>query len=480
MLITQALERGIDLKAACDRVVPFSLSLSDTPRGLVISGPNTGGKTVCLKAVGLAVLMVQAGIPPTAASRSVVGRFDRVFADIGDEQSLALSLSTFSAHLKRVGLACRLATPASLVLLDELGVGTDPEEGAALARAVILTLVERGTAIVVTTHYHALKMLREESAAIENAAFVFDETDLAPTFELIVGRPGASFAIEIARRLDLPDALIQAAERGVRDDARRLSRLLARLAEGEARMTEQKKRLEDKETRLDALLAYNRQAEERWQRLSKSAEREARREARQIVDATRRETEQLVARIRRSQAEGQAVKDAHRTLKRLASQLEAKPETATPRKALSVGMPVVVKNLNKHGEIRQVLQDGTRVTVMIGSVQYTVSSAEVEPCEPPAAAPTPLRAAPHASRETFEIDLRGRTVEEAQLELQDLLDQVRHQGVDTVRVIHGRGTGVLRRELAAWFRQHPAVASSRLGGRGEGGDGVTLVTLKSL
>jgi DNA mismatch repair protein MutS2 len=324
-------------------------------------------------------------------------------------------------------------------------------------------------------------MLREENPAIENAAFVFDETDLAPTYELIVGRPGASFALEIARRLDLPDALIRDAERGVRDDARELSHLLARLAEGEARMAGQKKRLEEKETRLDALLEYNRQAEARWQRLSKSAERDARREARQIIDATRRETEQLVARIRRSQAESQTVKGVHRTLERLAHQADDHEAPTGPRPRLSVGMYVRVKKLGREGEVTQVLQDGTRITVLIGQVQYTLLSTEVEPCEPPAqATPTSPRTAGTDAGEPFEIDLRGHTVEEAQLELQDLLDQLRQQGVQAVRVIHGRGTGVLRRELTPWFRQHPAVAASRLGGRGEGGDGVTVLTLKSL
>jgi DNA mismatch repair protein MutS2 len=483
LLLAQRLESEQSLAAAREAVRPFSLELTDQTRAIIISGPNTGGKTVCLKSVGLTVLMIQAGIPVTVDPESKIGDLDAVFADIGDEQSLALSLSTFSAHLRRVGAACRDATGRSLVLLDELGVGTDPEEGGALARAVILTLVERGTRLLVTTHYNTLKLLTEDHAAIENAAYLFDEANLAPTYELVVGHPGASYALEIAERLHFPPGVLTRAQGGLGEKSQRLSQLLARLTEREARLVKAEEKAREAQARLEALLEYNRQAEARWDRLSKTAEAEARRQAREIVDTTRKETEKLVADIRRSRADRGVIKEAHHRLSRLS---EAARDLPAPPGAddleLKVGLRVQVKGLARPGEITQVHKDGGRVTVLIGSMHYTVDRTDVQSVVPQAQPEQPREKVPDQvvpAGEVYEIDLRGRTVDEAKLELADTLELIREQGILNARVIHGRGTGVLRRELTGWFRAHAAVASFRLGGPGEGGDGVTVITLKA-
>jgi len=483
LLVIQHLEAEGQLEQAHKTVIPIDLELTDTRRAIVISGPNTGGKTVGLKTTGLAVLMVQAGMLPLADPKSVIGAFDAVFADIGDEQSLALSLSTFSAHLKQVGHSCTAATPRSLVLFDELGVGTDPEEGSALARAVISQLVDRGTRVVVTTHYSSLKVLSEQDPRIDNAAFLFDESKLTPTYELVLGRPGASYALEIARRLDFPPAIVGRAEAGVGRQAKELSDLLARLAQEELDLRERERLLTQQQARLDALVQFNAAERERWERTGKSAERDAQRKAQAIIEEARRETERIVADIRRSQAGKDEVKAAHQTFRRLSKPAAKSPESpAAEPFELAVGRRVHIRNINADGEITELHKDGERVQVLVGSMHYTVHRSELAPVaaksETKPAAKGGRVKAPPLELKSYEVDLRGRTAEEAQIELDETFEAALQQGLKELRIIHGRGTGVLRQKLTQWFRHHPRIESFRLGGIGEGGDGVTIVVLR--
>jgi DNA mismatch repair protein MutS2 len=477
LLVAQQLGTGQSLQQVQDTVVPFDLRLDDQQQVLIISGPNTGGKTVCLKATGLAILLVHAGVPIPAAPETLVGTFDAVYADIGDDQSLALSLSTFSAHLKHVGFACRNATSSSLVLLDELGVGTDPEEGGALAKAVVATLLERGTRLVLTTHYNDMKLLSQDDKRVENGAFLFDETDLAPTYELVVGRPGQSYALDVARRLNFPEQIVALAEGKISRETRKMTELITRLSEQEREAKSLRARLEEKESRLDALLSYNREAEERWTRLQSKAEVEARREAAKLVADTRRETEKLVRDLRMAKADPGSVKRAHRTLEELA-QRASLPKEEVSGEGIGLGTTVSVAGVRDLGQVTRVSPDGQRVWVQIGNVSYTVSPDRLTPVAPVEVAAHSTPKVLRTDNEPDEIDLRGKTVDEAQMELDVSLEALSSQGVAVVRVIHGRGTGVLRRELSAWFKRHPLVESARLGGRGEGGDGVTVLTLK--
>jgi DNA mismatch repair protein MutS2 len=488
LLLEQFLSQEKDPAQAFRKVMPIDLELSNACRAVIISGPNTGGKTVALKTTGLAVAMTQAGLPIPADPESTVGAFDAVFADIGDEQSLALSLSTFSAHLKQVGESCRRATERSLVLLDELGVGTDPEEGAALASAVILALVERGTKVLITTHYSMLKTLSEKDGHIRNAAFLFDEKHLAPTYQLAVGQPGASYALEIARRLGFPEQIVSRAQAGVGKQAGELARLLSRLAEEELASRQAKIELDLQTSRLAALVEYNRTAQEKWERLEKTAARDARRQAEAIVSEARRETEQIIARIRRGQAQPDDIKAAHETFARLLERAgqESDPGASLPGEPgeFSVGQRVRVAGLSQIAEVTQVLQEGKRIQVQIGQVHYTVDREALTPADPASDGPPQARSAALQVTATpedapFEVDLRGKAVDESILELEEIIEASDRQGYRQLRVIHGRGTGVLRRELTRWFKQHPRVRSSRLGGRGEGGDGVTIVELSA-
>lgn len=478
LLLDQYVSRFGSLESALASVIPFDLSLDSRCRCVVISGPNTGGKTVCLKSMGLAVLLVQSGVPACVAADSSVGHFDAVFADIGDDQSLALSLSTFSAHLKHVGMACRHATHRSLVLLDELGVGTDPEEGGALALAVLEALLTRGAALVVTTHYPVLKLLSREDGSVAHAAFAFSQSDLAPTYELKMGRPGQSYALDVARRLGFPTDIVNSASRMVSEESRNLSALLDRLAARERELGEALSREKEKEYRLDALIAYNSQEETRWRDLQKRAEGEARSQAAEIVSEARRETEHLVAEIRRTQAHPEAVRKAQRELSEWARKTRPAP-VAPGASTLELGARVLLVDLGREGEITRISGDGRRISVRVGNVTYTVAPDRVSRIDSDGAAPEAATLSAGMPAASEEIDVRGLSVDEAMLELDSAIQLAASGGVRELHVIHGVGTGVLRRELSIWFRRHARVASFRRGLPGEGSDGVTVLILKS-
>lgn len=476
LLVLQKLAETKNLSDAEAQVIPFPLSLGAGQRSLVISGPNTGGKTVCLKSVGLAVLLTQSGVPGTFSPDSVVGDFDAVFADIGDDQSLALSLSTFSAHLKHVGEACRQATARTLVLLDELGVGTDPEEGGALALAVLESLLARGATVMVTTHHPALKSMDAEDG-VTHAAFAFHEEKLTPTYELVVGRPGRSYALEVAERLGFPSNVVTRAHGLVSESSRDLSSLLDRLSRREREVGELSARLAEKESELDQLLTANREADARWRKVSGKAEALARSQAESIVHETRREVEHLVKEIRQREAHPETIKTAHQTLADLSRKVRAS-ETSEADTQLSPGQRVRLVDLGTVGEVERISTDGQRVSVRIGKVTYTVSPDRLtrEGDEKAKASRAPGGAP--AAQEAQEVDVRGLSADEAVFEVETALNSLISAGGTTLRVIHGMGTGVLKREITSWLKRQSNRATYRKGEPGEGSSGVTVVTLK--
>ena len=477
LLLKQHTASGRTLSDARAKVVPFRLTLGPGRRSLVISGPNTGGKTVCLKSVGLSLLLVQAGVPPPLSSDSVVGDFDAVFADIGDDQSLMLSLSTFSAHLKHVGEACRHATERSLVLLDELGVGTDPEEGGALALAVLEALLERGVTVVVTTHHPALKSLDAEDQVV-HAAFAFHEASLSPTYELVAGRPGRSYALDVASRLGFPLGVVERARSLVSQPSRDLSSLLDRLSKKELELKDTQERLAEKESRVEELLDYNRQEEARWRKLSKRAEAEAKSNAATLVQETRREVERLVKELRTQEASPEAVRATHRGLEELSRRTRSDADAAESAPA-GPGDRVRITDLGAEGEVQKVSSDGQRVSVRIGNVTYTVSPDRLALLAREKNSGRPKTLSPSVSSAPAEVDVRGLSADEAVFEVDSALQALASAGGTTLRVIHGLGTGVLRREITSWLKRRPEVASYRKGEPGEGSSGVTVISLKS-
>ena len=467
------------------RVVPIDVAL-DGIRALVITGPNTGGKTVALKTVGLLVLMAQCGlhIPCSGASLPV---FEAVYADIGDEQSIEQSLSTFSAHMTNLRSFLERVNERSLVLLDELGAGTDPAEGAALARALLEYLLRAGAICVVATHYPELKAWASLTQGAANANVAFDYETLQPLYKLTVGLPGRSNAFAIAQRLGIPDEIIATAKDYMDRNVARAEDMLAEIA----RLQQQAERARD------AALRSQREAEANAERIRSrlnAIEDERKALLQQAREDALRETEQLRAEVRRLRnrivAAGGTLDEAKRIEQEVERLVEAavasrlEPVAAEPqrKRTIQVGDTVQVKSLGAMAEVSAIA--GDEADVQIGRLRMRVKLGELEQVRGPARK-TAEREAEYGlalarpPAPPLELDLRGLTTDEGVARVRDYLDRASRAGLPFVRLIHGKGTGALRRAIRDAIRNDPAVQSFETGLDGEGGDGVTVVKLKA-
>jgi DNA mismatch repair protein MutS2 len=481
--------------------VPIDLRLGERfgYRALVVTGPNTGGKTVSLKTIGLLALMHQAGLRVPAAEGARLPVFARVMADIGDEQSIAQSLSTFSSHLRNVVRFMAAAGPGTLVLLDEIGAGTDPTEGSALAMAVVDALLAAGATLAATTHYAELKTFAEEHPLVSNASVAFDVKTLRPTYRLEIGLPGKSQAFAIAQRLGLPEPILA--------DAR--SRLAAEHLTMEAALAAISRAQEARESELaEAEAARSAATQERD--LARTGVERARREAAAILGDARRAADELLARAEREVAEvrreltrqrnvqggrraaergaGTAALDqlatrtaaARQATQRAAPALdEATTATEQPR----VGLYGRSRTLGSAGRIVEVSGRTGRVTLETDEARVVVPADDVEVIPEPVSGPAPgdleaeeLRRRA-ASRIAPRLDLRGERVEAALERLAAYLDEALLAGLDQAVIIHGAGTGALRRAIREYLADHPRVRATRSGRRDEGGDGATVAEL---
>ena len=483
-----------------DPVVPFDLALAPDERALVVSGPNTGGKTVLLKAVGLIHLLAQAGILPPARPGTRLPVLLGVFADIGDEQSIAESLSTFSAHLSNALEILEGAGPGSLVLMDEMGTGTDPSEGAALARALLEVLVERGARVLATSHLGALKRLDREGSGIVNASLLFDARRIAPTYQLEKGRPGRSWGLAVARRLGIPGAVLERAESYVDSGELEVEHLLATL---EARERELSRALARAELDREVAASLRTELEQREAALNereRTAEVRAREDARRLLMEARGEVEAAIRELRSSSGPGEssAPEDSERAARRRVEEAarRQRERTAGPRSkgrrdaprrgAIEPGRRVRVVGSGAKGVVQELRDD--RVTVEVGALRLQLPLGGVEPIEGEEKREAPL---PGGKRRggggggwsgpeldpAFEVDLRGRRVEEIDLELGRALDAAVVGGLRELRIIHGKGTGALRARVGELLEADRRVGDFRGGKPGEGGAGVTIALL---
>jgi DNA mismatch repair protein MutS2 len=467
-------------------VVPIDVHLGDDFYVLVITGPNTGGKTVSLKTVGLMAAMTQSGLHLPAAEGSTLSVFDGIYADIGDEQSIEQSLSTFSGHLTNIIHILDQAGEHSLLLLDELGAGTDPVEGSALARAILSHLLERRLTTLVATHYSELKAFAQTTPGVENASVEFDVETLSPTFRLQVGLPGRSNAFAIAERLGLPTGIVQGARALVSPEELQTESLLAEI-QGAHRET--------LAARDEALLAQ-RAAQEQQRRLAArlatiEAERasilaEARADARHGLTEVRHEIEALHAEMT-GRKQGSTLTDewlaqARRRVsakEEVVAALAPSPavEEIIPPGEIAIGDLVWVAGLGTTGQLVGLDQDSAQVQV--GSFFVRVQRSELEwrgrPGITEAEPPSALRGI-HPSP-GLELDLRGQRVEEIRPRLDKYLDDAFLAALPFVRIVHGKGTGALRQAVSEQLRNHPLVQSYRLGADSEGGNGVTVAYL---
>ncbi|MCX7968717.1 MAG: endonuclease MutS2 [Armatimonadetes bacterium] len=474
-------------------VVPIDFELGERFDVLIITGPNTGGKTVTLKTVGLLTLMAQCGLHVPAAEGAKICLFRQVFADIGDEQSIEQSLSTFSSHMSHIAKMLVRADETTLVLLDELGAGTDPTEGAALAKAILLFLHRRGAKVVCTTHHSELKHFAFRQQRFENASVLFDPETLRPTYQLVIGIPGQSHAIDIARRLGVPTEVTREARRQLPRDRRETEELITQLTE--ERQTAERMRMEW-ERRLKELERREAELKEREQKLREEEQRilaEARRQAEALVKRVEGQAEELLKLLRKQVAVPQAVLPAEirQRIRQLWQQLPpthpAQDLSAQPAANinLSVGDAVRIRDIGVVGKITAVDSDGREVQVDVGGMKVWVSATKLEPVgEATQVTPTQSEIAAVRVKKMIsaptELNLRGKRVDEAIEAVEKFLDDALLAGHKVVRIVHGKGTGKLRQAVHDYLRTHPQVRAFELAPLNEGGDGVTIAYLEAI
>jgi DNA mismatch repair protein MutS2 len=488
------------LRAEQKKVVPISLELAGTDRQLIISGPNTGGKTVTLKTAGLLAMMAQAGVP-VLADEYVTPGFDAFLADIGDAQSIEQDLSTFSAHVTNLNRIAGLATARSLVLLDELGSATDPEEGAALAVAVAGHFLKVGAWSIVSTHLTSLKVYAENNPGAVNAAVGFDEKTLAPTYELRQGVPGTSAGINIAQRLGLSAEIVAAARSRLNTQTQDIARFLDSLHEQLVQLEKERDRvrrleqdLAKERARLDAegmkeWRAKVKDLEGQLASLMKSFEFQMRETVKAIEDRAAqqklsKQAEQRIARLRRefSESFNTAVVAQHTGADR--GDQNAQPHIV---RHVAEGDTVRLRTLGKTALVQRQIDDKT-FEVAVGPMKMRVTRDEIAEVVASAGAQTPLQAVRRRAGISVqmaepevgssEINVIGKTADEARDDVEKFLDRAFLAGLPRIRIVHGTGMGVLRRTLRAWLQQHPQVGSVTEPGQNEGGAGATVVEFR--
>ena len=472
-----------------DRVVPVDIWLGETFRTLIITGPNTGGKTVTLKTVGLFTLMAMSGMFIPADEGTELSMFDSVFADIGDEQSIEQSLSTFSSHMTNTVRILSEADGRSLVLLDELGAGTDPVEGAALAQAILESLYERNTLTVATTHYSEIKAFALMHAGMQNASMEFDVDRLCPTYRLFIGIPGKSNAFEISKRLGLSDAVIaraqdflqkkdvafetvlseaEQARRTAENDKEAIYKTRIETEKIKTELEKEKKKLEDEKTLL---------------------RQKAREDARRMVLETRQDMEKLIAGLRsiesidQKQLERavQTSRDAMRkTEERLYEQAVQRDTAGEAPASVRPGERVKLITLGQEATVLKPADSKGEVLVQAGVMKLSIPLGDIRPVEQKKKQqPTGAKVTLAQDRgSALSIDLRGNMVDDACMELDRFIDNALITGVHEFYVVHGKGTGALRSGVQQYLKNHPRVKTYRIGAYGEGDAGVTVVTLK--
>ncbi|HVE70845.1 MAG TPA: endonuclease MutS2 [Thermoanaerobaculia bacterium] len=472
-------EETFDEEAGDRKVVPLSIDLDATSPALVVSGPNAGGKTVALKTAGLLVAMGMSGLPVPAADGTVLPVVDALHVLIGDDQSVLEHLSTFSAYLTRLKRILSRVTKNSLVLLDELGSGTDPEEGAALAASIIEHLLEVGALVLVTTHLSALKSFAVNDTRIMNASMEFDAATLLPTYRIITGIPGRSRAIEVAAMIGLPRTIIDAARERLGERYGETDQLLATLQKRMGEIVAQQDELAALRTSLDSERSS---MQEKAAALEKERTRLGatyREELERLRDDVTRQFQTEIKSLREQDRAARASLNANEVLRTITKAVDKAVEfIPSEQRSIRVGEKVEHRKFKVTGELVSV--DGGKAVLNVNGRKMTVETRDLVPKGGPAPAPAKPRqtsTSTDAPEVSAELNLIGQRVDDALDESDKFLDRALLEGKEAVRIIHGFGTGTLRKAIREHLRKHPAVKSWRPGADNEGGDGATVVTL---
>jgi DNA mismatch repair protein MutS2 len=469
--------------SAPDHVIPTTFDLSEETTAIVISGPNAGGKTVALKTAGLLAAMASAGLPVPAADGTVIPVVDRLHVLIGDDQNVLEHLSTFSAYLTRLKRVLMNATDRSLVLLDELGSGTDPEEGAALAASVIEHILDTGALLIATTHLSVLKTFAITDRRITNAAMQFDASSGRPTFRMVVGVPGRSRAIDVAEMIGLPRTITDAARSRLGDRYGDIDRLLAELQTRLVLIVEEEERLRVARVEAESQGATLRSEREALEKERKVLVRNLRDEIERIKTDVSTQLRTELRHLREMDRKSREQSRADEAYERIVKPLAAIASIDAPPRTVAVGERAEHRRFHTVGQVMSI--DGARARLAVGGKTIEVELSDLAPAEQSASgqqrrtSPAPSPAVQAASEPSIsaELNLIGTRVDDALEEMDKFLDRALMEGRGAVRLIHGFGTGALRKAVRDHLRKHPAVRSWRGGGDREGGDGATVAIL---
>lgn len=478
------------------KVVPTDISLGEEYDTLVITGPNTGGKTVSLKTLGLLSAMTMCGILIPAGDRSRISVFDKILVDIGDEQSIAQSLSTFSSHMVNIIDIMSKADSNSLVLIDELGAGTDPVEGAALAVSVIENLRSKGAVIAATTHYAELKAYALDTDGVTNGCCEFDVETLRPTYRLLIGVPGRSNAFAISEHLGMDKAVVAHAKSIVSSDNRDFESVLEKLETSRQALEDERKIAEEMTARAKRIEEKAQSEKDKIETLKKRELDRAKREAEKLIEAAKRKSSEFLLeleKLKKEQNASNATEIARKTRRAVKSQMGEMDDLINPAELADnwdydyklprepkVGDRIVIKGIGE-GEV---VETGDKLLVKSGMLKTRVKLSDIMLLDKPKEKPKPVqhnvyRTSSRADADVkTEIDLRGETVDEAIGELGLFIDKCVLNNIEEIRIIHGKGTGALRTAVTDYLRHHPNISEHRLGKYGEGENGVTIAKVK--
>lgn len=477
-------------------VVPIDISLGDTFSTLVITGPNTGGKTVTLKTTGLFVLMAQAGLHIPAAERSEMCVFQEVYADIGDEQSIEQSLSTFSSHMTNIVHILKNIDFDSLALFDELGAGTDPTEGAALATAILDTLTRRGIRTMATTHYSELKLYAMTAEGVQNACCEFDIETLRPTYRLLIGIPGKSNAFAISSRLGLSGDVIRRAQEFLKGEDIRFEELLSDIQKNRMATEREREQAERARTEIEEIKEKHLETKNKLEKERESIINQARQEARKLLLDAKREADEIIESLKeleknhRQVIQEQEIISVKQDIRQKVNELERQLSESVlsgegfrePPKNLKPGDTVMILNLNRKGTILEKPDKDGQVQIQAGIMKIKMHISQLRLADEQKNIVQSMELSSFSGIKTGnvrpEIDVRGDNIEEATMKLDKYIDEAVIAGLHEVSIIHGKGTGALRKGIHDFLRSNTHVASFRLGKYGEGETGVTIASLK--
>lgn len=472
--------------------VPVSFSIGKDYFMVIVTGPNTGGKTVALKTLGLTVLLCKTGLFIPASDGSTVGLYDNVFVDIGDEQSIEQSLSTFSAHMSNIVSVLNQATRYSLVLLDELGVGTDPEEGSAIATGIVDFLYQKRVTTVITTHYSGLKLLAYRYDQVRNASVGFDVETLRPTYEITIGSPGESHAFTICQRLGIPDAVLSLARQELSNEHKATSELMSRIVSDSEEISRTRDTLSTNQHELEQLRANYEAKLAALEANEKQELKAAHAEAQHIVDDVNKRMDELLKQFRDSiKTQPQTAREAKMAVEATREELVRKAEPLeekqpfTPVEEIAPGDLVIITSVNKQAIVIDVLKEKRKLVLQSGSMRTTVPEAQVRKLTESELSSYESRAMQYSgAREPslpfvpMKLDLHGSRVDEALEKLDKYIDVAYLSGLSFVYICHGKGSGVLRKQIHEFLKTLPSIDHFSYSSPEEGGDGVTIAYFK--